>query len=200
MVYNPNIPQANDLISNSQSQILANFSAIDSSLLGFARDHYSLTDATNGGAHKQVFFPAAASPVPTTTGTQCAIYSGLVSGSYELFFKNANGSTQVTAGTDAFWKSGSGNGIVTESVAQNGFMNLPNGIQFRWGRATGLSDGSSVSFTPAFTTSCFSIQVTGERSNNSVRSLWVNSAPSNASFSVRTDVSGISIWYFAVGN
>ena len=199
MVYNPNIPQATDLISNSQVQILNNFSSIDSTLLGFARNHYSLTDATNGGLHKLVVFPNSPTP-PVLTGTESAIYPKTVSGDQQLFFANAAGEVQMTVDSDAFWKGGSGDGVVTANAVQNGFMNLPNGVQFRWGYASGLGDSSVVSFTPAFSNNCLSIQVTGERLNSSVRSLWVNPGPPKNAFAIHTDASNIAIWYFAVGN
>jgi hypothetical protein len=63
-VYNPSIPQASDLISNSQSQILANFGQLNTQ---FGVDHSAFeAGGSNGtGFHKQVTFPAAVVAAPT---------------------------------------------------------------------------------------------------------------------------------------
>ncbi len=63
--YLPNIPQANDDLSDSQPQILNNFTKADSS---FGIDHYAFSDATaNNGFHKQITNPVSALEPTTTT-------------------------------------------------------------------------------------------------------------------------------------
>lgn len=53
MTYNPNIPQATDNPSNSQSQILANFQQLNMQY-GTAGDHVPFTASTNNGKHNSV--------------------------------------------------------------------------------------------------------------------------------------------------
>jgi len=64
MPFNPNIPNATDLISNSQGALLANNGFLDSS---FGTDHYQFSDATsNNGKHKILQMPGQ-STIPTST-------------------------------------------------------------------------------------------------------------------------------------
>lgn len=53
MAYDNNIPQSNDLISQSQSQILQNFVQLDTQY-GSSGDHVEFTALTNNGTHKKV--------------------------------------------------------------------------------------------------------------------------------------------------
>lgn len=209
MAYLRSIPQPSHNLSVSQGNILGNFQAIDSGTtgsagaIGFSRNHVTMDDNTNGGLHYRVdYYQAVSDPVLATIGAASSLYAKQVS-SPELFYRSSSGDpTQITSGSLPIWKGGTsgGTGIITATVSQNGQLNLPNGLQFRWGRGTALNNGDSVSFSPAFSSSCFSIQVTGQRGNNDVRSLWVGPSPSASSFQVFTSISGIDIWYFAVGN
>jgi hypothetical protein len=62
-IFNPNIPQPNDDLSDSQGQILQNFNKANSS---FGIDHYSFSDLTvNNGKHNQVTTPAFVDNPPT---------------------------------------------------------------------------------------------------------------------------------------
>lgn len=205
MAYNRNIPAATDLISNSQSQIQGNFQALDSGTtgtgVGFSRNHVTITDATNGGLHNRIDFYQNLTD-PTISAFVSSLYPKTVSAATELMYSNSTGvTTQITSGALPIWKGGStASGVVTATVSQNGQLNLPNGLQFRWGRETAVTDGQTINFTPAFTNACFSIQITGQRSNSDVRSLWVSAVPSASSFVVQTSAASIDIWFFAVGN
>lgn len=88
MTYNPNIPQATDLISNSQAQILANFGQLNTQ---FGVDHQAFnTGSGNGdGTHKKITFDNAPTE-PTPAGTVSNIFPLLVGSNQELFFKNAS--------------------------------------------------------------------------------------------------------------
>ena len=61
MTFNPNIPGASDLLSQSQSEIQTNFSSSNTS---FGVDHYAFDSVSNNGLHQFVTTPNAA--VPTT--------------------------------------------------------------------------------------------------------------------------------------
>lgn len=72
MVYNPNIPQANDFQDVSQGDILANFMQLDTS---FDVDHYKFSDlTTDNGKHKQVTAVSQTSH-PTTGSGETKIYA-----------------------------------------------------------------------------------------------------------------------------
>lgn len=181
MTFNANIPQSTDLISNSQPQILANFSQLNTQ---FAVDHNAFnTGSGNGnGHHKKVFFDNA--PVaPTVAGTESAIYPGLVSAAQQLFFKNAVGAVQLTGTTVA---------------SASGSTFLPGGIILKWG--TGAITGSTQTFPVAFPNNAYSMIVVG--SATSYTGGFVVSALSTTNFTVsRTSGSGnTGYYYIAIGN
>ena len=67
MTFNPNIPQPNDLLSDSQGDLLINMTALDTVYGG---DHYPFSDVTaNSSKHKTVTTPIqnpAVHPTPAT--------------------------------------------------------------------------------------------------------------------------------------
>lgn len=72
MTYNPNIPQAADIISNSQPELLSNFQQLDAQ---FSTDHVAFSATTNNGFHKKVTYDDFTSPAPTPTGSQGVAYT-----------------------------------------------------------------------------------------------------------------------------
>lgn len=71
MTYNPSIPQSTDLLSQSQGQILTNFTQANTL---FSTDHVAFTDNTNGGEHKKVLFNNIASD-PALTSPKTQLYT-----------------------------------------------------------------------------------------------------------------------------
>lgn len=66
MVFNPNIPQSTDFLSNSQSDLLTNNSQLD---IVFGVDHYKYSDVSgNKGKHNYVTTPQAVNVPPTASG------------------------------------------------------------------------------------------------------------------------------------
>lgn len=202
MTYNPLIPQPTDLLSNSQPQILTNFGQLNTQ---FSVDHIGFnTGSSNGdGTHKKITFDNATSPTPTPSGTVSNLYPALVSGEQEVIWKNATHTTQITSGGLPIWKGGTigTSGVATATTGGNdsvGSLNLPNGIQFRWGNGF-LTSGGSVTFTPAFTTFCFNIQIT--RVNSGTSPVNVVQSFTNTGFTINTSSSGsVRFEYFAIGN
>jgi hypothetical protein len=147
MTYNPGIPQANEFISQSQGQILTNFSQLDTV---FAQDHIELDDATvaDRGKHKQVTLKELAAG-PATTSTEIALYSKDVSGSTQLFYRLPSSGTEVQM-TGSFL------------AAQNGHALLFGGIKIVWGRDTITAGGTTkaVTFVSAFSGAPYSIVAT----------------------------------------
>lgn len=154
MAYNSAIPNASDLISSSQQQIKDNFSAIDSSTFGFAVDHVTLTDGTNGGKHKKMTMVQQGSG-PSTGASEVALYTKALSGQPELYMRQQASGTEVlmTRGTPT---SSSGQGV------------MYGGLQIRAGTGTINSQGDAFSFSSAFPTACISVVVTNASSGNNL--------------------------------
>lgn len=89
MSYTPNIPQATDNPSNSQSLILQNFQALNL-LYGTSGDHYAWTNTTptEGYKHAKVTLPG----LPTTNAPGNAIPAP-VSGNCAIFGQTVNSQT-----------------------------------------------------------------------------------------------------------
>lgn len=84
MTFNANIPQATDLISQSQSQIQTNFSQANTAM---AVDHVAFDVLTNQGFHKKVTFQAVIADPGQVTPIS-SLYIKTVSGKSQLFFQN----------------------------------------------------------------------------------------------------------------
>ena len=139
--YTPGIPQPTDLISNSQGQILGNFSTIDTGSTGrvsspgnhgFSREHVTMTDAANGGLHaqatmlKQVSLPAPNAPA-ATYGTYYTSQTGSVPGNItEAVYKSGDstGPVAILSAIKAWGVFGAGltplDGFNFASVAHGG--------------------------------------------------------------------------------
>lgn len=76
-MYNPSIPNANDLLSVSQGQLKDNFTSANTT---FGIDHYTFNDVTaNIGFHKQVTLPLInAASVPASVGQIALLGTNLV--------------------------------------------------------------------------------------------------------------------------
>lgn len=90
MTYNPNIPQANDRIADSQPVILQNFQSLNTI---YGTDHYPYDDAsTNATKHKHITLPdqaVAPGVLPTPAASNCAIFSTTVAANtYPLLRKD----------------------------------------------------------------------------------------------------------------
>lgn len=93
MSYNPSIPQPNDFLSVSQTQISRNFSIIGQQ---FSFDHVSLDDAADEfrGRHKKVTY-VEQSADPTTAANDYSLYTKDDSGLPELYGRNESDGTVV---------------------------------------------------------------------------------------------------------
>lgn len=74
MPFNPNVPQATDFLSDSQSELLQNNLQLDTS---FGIDHYTFSNLTaENGKHNQVTTPLIVGGVhPTTSATELKFYA-----------------------------------------------------------------------------------------------------------------------------
>jgi len=132
MAYNPNIPQAGDIISQSQAQILQNFQEINT-LIGV--NHIDFSDPTNEGKHKFVTMPEQGSD-PVTGATELALYA-----KHSIY-------GQVT--TELFIRDPSNGGVfdITSSFAgANGWTFLSSGLLMMWGFGNATGDTGNVTIT-----------------------------------------------------
>lgn len=186
MAYDSSIPQATDLISTSQGDILANFTAIDPGTtdtgIGFARNHITMTDATNGGLHNRVDYYAAVTS-PTISGFTSSAYAKTTSSISEFFYKNGTADTQITS-----------SGLTASSG--EGF--IPGGLQIRVGTTSISTGGNAVVFSTAFPTGALGVWMTNAGSTAGVAN--VNSGTLTVSGFTASCISGSgTVYYLAIG-
>lgn len=193
MTYNPNIPQATDLISNSQAQILANFGQLNTQ---FGVDHQAFnTGSGNGdGTHKKITFDNAPTE-PTPAGTVSNIFPLLVGSNQELFFKNA--STEY---------NGAGKVQLTgpSLLATNGYVTLSNALIVQWGTGTwtGSATAVTINFPIAFPAHAWGVQMMqiGSGFNNILNATSLVLASFVATRAVGATGTNQSFYWLAIGN
>ncbi len=140
MAYQNNIPQATDLLSQSQSDILDNFAAIQTLI---DVDHVDFANADEG-KHKKVTFPVQ-SPAPSFGVGEIGLYNFLdpITGLNELYISNSAGTDYPITAAE------------TPTVT-SGWTYLPSGLLMVWGDDTIIAGGvisilySSVGGFPGF--------------------------------------------------
>lgn len=134
-----NIPQATDVISQSQPQLLQNFSSIDSIL---DVDHYTFESAGgDDGFHRKVTFPLIGSSV-LPVGAVGIVNTQTANSKSELFYLNSTENIQIT-----------NSGLVKSS----GEGMLPGGLLIKCGSGTG---NTPVTYVTSFPTTVLSITIT----------------------------------------
>lgn len=131
MAYNPNIPQPTDQLSQSQSDILNNFQALQT-LIDVNHVDFASSDQ---GKHKWVTFPVQTPSPPIAFGAgELALYSFLnaTTTKNELYINKTNQATVVQIPTTASILSTSSN----PGNNVSGWTYLPSGILLKWGQAT----------------------------------------------------------------
>lgn len=160
MSYTPNIPAASDLISNSQSQLQTNSSAIDSQ---YNADHdgFSL-GSSNSGMHNQITFLANQSAASLTRNLVVGVaglYVNTGPTNPELFYQNGTVSAQQLTNYPVATQASSGTGY---SGTLKG-VTLPGGMKICYSApgATATSVTPFAVYTFPFTyTTAPSVQVT----------------------------------------
>lgn len=156
MPYQANIPQPNNRIKDSQSDILQNFQAIDTV---FAEDHEPFNSA-NEGKHASVRLTAQ-SPAPTFGATEVGIYNATYNNNTsvrnEVFVHKKTNNSSLNIPMTASILSQNG----TVGTNTPGWTYLPSGILIHWGQwaGQGLVSVPLNSGFPAFA-QIFTVQVT----------------------------------------
>ena len=183
--YFNNIPQSDDDPTDSQPQLLSNFQAI---LNAQNRNHVDFNDLANSGRHEVIELKDQASnPTP-------------ISGFGDLFVKKVGVEPQNLF----FLDDNSKEFQLTNAFTANtkGQATLPGGLQFQWNTQSGVLNLSTpLLFNEEFDSPAFNVQISEERDNDSVRSLWISQGSITATqFLIRTDdTSGRIIKWFAIG-
>lgn len=197
MTYNPNIPRPDDLISESQGQILDNFGQLNTV---FGQDHVKYDNATVGdrGKHNQSTYKQLSGD-PATTADEMALYAkDDGSGNTRLFLK------QETPTGTVIQLSG-----IDPQIADNGYTFLPGGLLMQWGFTAEFSGASiGVLFTTShvdFPNNLFNVSITPKRDFGSPGSTYgfyvANSGFSITGFTIR-NISGhtYGFQWMAIGN
>jgi hypothetical protein len=193
VTWQTNIPQATDLISGSQNDLLQNFQAVDAA---WNINHDDFNSATQG-KHKFVEMPNQAG-IPAGAANQMTFYSDATSGQSELYLKRDNAGTPVQMSGPAI------------SNATNGWSFLPGGLLIQWGvvlpiaPATSVADPVTLTYPTAFSAPAYSVTVTGVRDGTSARGIYIKdrTAPNFTATSciVRVEGAGINALFFmAIG-
>lgn len=185
MAYTNSIPQATDDPSQSQSQILDNFQALNTSN---SVNHVAYNDP-NQGKHKFVQMPEQGSS-PTTDPNEGALFTraSTLTSATELVYRRASNGTAIEF--TAFLGS------------NNGWTRLPSGILLKWGTAT-ASGSSATNFPTGATipvfTSVYSAQVTIQDSSGSPNTMATLQSISTTSITVfgsqRISTTPVSVTY-----
>ncbi|HDY87393.1 MAG TPA: hypothetical protein ENH82_04660 [bacterium] len=191
MTYNPNIPKATDLISESQGQILDNFTQLNDV---FGKDHVKYDDATvaDRGRHKQSTYQQLSADPGTLTNENALYTKDDGSGNTRLFLQQEGpGSTVIQlSGTDP-------------TIADNGFTFLPGNLLLQWGNVDAPSGLSGFfNFPTAFSAEPFSFTTSVIRSStaSSKYDITLREAPTATQFRINNGFSGSHIVYFmAIG-
>ena len=187
MSYNPNIPQASDIPSQSQGEMLTNFSQLNTV---FDVDHVPFNDGTvsNRGKHDQSTYIELGAD-PSTAANEVAVYCKDVGGNSRLFMR------QESAGT-VIQLSGA-----NPTSGTSGSTFLAGGLIIKWGVRTSPSDGVSVTFAGgAFPNNVFALTL-GERRNGTSQTSTYFTSLTTSGFIIRTNTgSNDALHYIAIGN
>jgi hypothetical protein len=208
MSYNPNIPQPTDLLSDSQQDLLNNFTAANTS---FGINHYAFDNGTvDNGKHKFVSLTTQGTTIagsPATAATDVAVYNrsqvGLDSGKQNLYYKFQNQGAGI--GTDVILTR-----FLSPVSATNGYTFIPGGFFVQWGVVTTAATSGTVTFSTAnvqFPSNCFNVSITpkytGAAPNGNATYAFDSSTLSNVKFdwTLNTNSGAYTGFYWiAIGN
>lgn len=187
MAYNSTIPTATDLLSQSQDDILNNFTGLKT-LIDI--NHVTF-DVGDQGKHAFIEFPVQ-SPVPTTGAGEVGLYSqtSALTGNPELVFSHES--------------AGSTYEFTSAVKNETGYMTLPSGIIMKWGSGTvnanttavaTFSNGAGIT---AFTT-VYNVQITREGSTGSTGVIYYQSYTTTNVTVFNTADSSKKFFYLVIG-
>lgn len=202
MSYNQNIPVGTDYMVISRPQIKANFQLINQV---FAKNHVRLNSTDLGnlqGMHSVLTFRANANAAlnPNTTIDQLALYTKIVSGSPELFFRPSNNQTPIQLTYPS---------ISTGLQSTNPNVYLPRQYSFLAGPFVfyfgllDVNDGDVITLTPTTTLVYVAVLQVGGLGSDKSSAAATNINSGGTNFTVRLPFTSFSgpfpISYIAIG-
>lgn len=192
VMFDPSVPQSGDRPSNSQAQLLNNFTQLNTV---FDVDHVTFNAATGRGEHNKVTLNSVIAD-PGLADPKCSLYIKTVAGDSELFFEKydntavANLVQQMT-------------NLVVTTVANGGtaggnisYVDTPWGLRFLWGLTNAFS-GNRTIIGPVGTTSILNYQLTGNVASGT-RNPINGGTLAGTTLTVRT-IDSVSVRYFMIG-
>jgi len=184
VTFNPSIPQSTDDISQTQGEILTNFTQLNTI---FGNEHVEFNDGTtaNRGKHKAIRLIEQASD-PSTAADEMALYTKAVSGVTELFTRGE--------GSGSIWQITG----LTPSSATAGSRTIltPFGIRFNFGSVTVSSAGTAITFHTPFASDVFFV-LSNQRGGNA-EAISVDLITTSG-FTATSKTSSLPAYYFAMG-
>lgn len=183
MTFNPNIPQPNDLISQSQAQIQTNFSQ---SNIAFAVDHTAFDVLSNQGKHKHSTYLEQGSDA-TTLVNEVAVYCKDTGTQPDLFYRpQSNGTAQRLTGggvTAAAW-----------CVFDGTQVNPVPSDSFNVASVTRASNSNSyiVTFNRDFSSGNYAVVVQPSLNTSSSIAIQISQAMHTCTVVIRTNGAGTS--------
>jgi hypothetical protein len=197
MAYQANIPQSSDRLTDSQSDMLGNFQAIQALI---DVNHYDFA-SPNQGKHFMVSMPAQ-SPAPMFAAGEVGLYAFLnsVTNQNELYINKTN---QVTV-TQIPATASSLSVLSAPAQGSAGWSYLPSGIYIAWGTAT-VSGNTLVTLPNPPPTQLLSVQLTPVSGSSSYMNYQtvLNNIVSRSTFNVVGTLNGgassFTCSYFVIG-
>jgi hypothetical protein len=149
MTYLPNIPQRGDYLTQSQSELLTEYTVLDSI---YSVNHVPLTSVTDVGFHTKVDLPDLGGDPSAPPNGQGIVYVTGSGKDSSLMFRN---------GTAAY------NLMGQRSTDTRGYAVLPGGIYIQWGSNNVDPAGVTLKFRVPFPTACGALIATGVGRGNS---------------------------------
>lgn len=198
MTFNPVIPQPTNLISNSQAQILANFTSMNSIFGGVApttggdHDGFNNGSGNGSGMHNQVTFTSNQSSAPSLTRNSIVgvsgLYANLSNALSELFFQNSTQNFQLT-----------GIPLVTGTASAQGYgITTPWGLILNFGECASVATGGTeVIYQVPFTTGTLAILATARSSTGTKTASGVPTSNSRAT--LYSSNASLAVYFLAIG-
>lgn len=184
------MPQPNDLLSDSQGDILDNFTSLNAT---YGINHYAFDDTTAGttGLHKYVGMPVRGAAPATLPGEGALYFKNPGTGTALFMVRDNNLGTEVQLTTASV-------GNVQSST--NGFCWLPGGLFMQWGLSNVVAGSASINFNTPFSAQAYNVQITPVRSATNVDIVYMVSRTATNFTYFNTSSSGIvQIYWTAIG-
>ena len=194
MPYNASIPQPTDQMSQSQQDLLDNFTEINTFV---TVDHVAFNGA-NQGQHAKVTLPILAAPVFPNPGTDIGLYNaaGVTSTLSEGYVhKHIAGPAAIEV---PFTESVLGSNA---TPATSGWTYLPSGILMKWGNAVTINGTTNINMNaggdlgPNFT-QAYNVQITVRNVYTGVVTASFAALPN---FQLTATDAGNNVYWFAIG-